>query len=637
MTLANLPAASRCDVSTMEWLEADVRAKSNPRMRLFDLAPLPLAARVGSVRGSLAGNSVTVGVRPTAPAVAFKSIESLQIGDHVWAHDFRSNRSLPCKVTRVYRRTGKPTMNVTIVCEDRDGVQPIRSIRCTPDHPFWVVNTGWTPASQLVPGDGLATRTGDSVRVESIAPASDLDVFNIEVAGHNNYFVSSVGVLVHNESSLASARPFGIQCDRMPSEAVAAPRDIVAEMLLTSQFNANNDVSLKVPDRADGARPTSIATIKGVPYGCDNNTPQATRRYLENVLSGRNYDSVGELHADARAWERWSTAERCLMEHTERALRDPDSPEFRQSAHMVHVVREIWNAVELRVSADPTLDDGTLRRALAQAIQDPDSAGPTSAVSADGWSTSREGAALSAYDMIIQRREGPFSPAQDAFGAELLTTAGLLWTKYDASSHVQEFLEFRRAQRVDAVRTDAQGRRTHSLGTEAGMSLGNDPGVHALRANGLNIASGTSGTSSDAGLLLLWAYERLGTGLHATGLSAESATSATKNLLLYYFRKQVVAEGMSKQFNAMGNARRNAGLPPMSVQRENVAVHTYGEISLGYELTLQQTSSKDAAAVARCVKAAAKELEDHRPLHDGAHVPGSYGWWAELQEAIAVK
>jgi hypothetical protein len=612
-----------------------VRAKSNPRTPPFDLASLAFAVRDTNSPRSRPGCAANTAVRPTAPPLARKAIESIQIGDRVWAHDIQSNRSVPCKVTRLYRRTDRPTTKLTMVCEDRIGTRKTDSVRCTPDHPFWVRHAGWTPASRLMPGDELATRAGGSARVESVKPAGDSDVFNFEVAGHHNYFVSSAGVLVHNESSLPVAGPFEIQSAGISPAAAVAPRDVVAEMLLASQFTANNDVSFKVPDRADGARPTSIATIKGVPYVCDSRTPQTTRRYLENVISGRNYADEAELHADADAWERCSPAEQRLIEHTERALQDPDSPEFRQSAHMAHVARLILSVVRLGTSADSTLNDTTLRIGLAQGIHDPESAGPTSAVGTDRWSTSRDPAALAAYDMIIHRREGPWPLEQSAFGVELLTTAGLLWTKYDTSSHLQDFLEFRRTHRVDAVRTDIEGRRTHSLGTEAGMSLGNDPGVQELRARHLSIASGTSGTSSDAALLLLWAHERFGTELHAPGLSAESATLATKNLLLYFFRKQVVADGMSKQFNATGNARRNAGLPPMSVQRENVAVHTYGEISLGYELTLQRTNIQHAAAVARCAEKAAIELARVWPLHEGAHAPGSYAWWAELQEAIA--
>jgi hypothetical protein len=77
------------------------------------------------------------------------------------------------------------------------------SLRCTPNHRFWVVQRGWVPASRLVEGDRLETLAGDHRLVEHVvagAQADPVPTYELRVPIADSYFVlaGSVAVRVHN-------------------------------------------------------------------------------------------------------------------------------------------------------------------------------------------------------------------------------------------------------------------------------------------------------------------------------------------------------------------------------------------------------------------------------------------------------
>jgi hypothetical protein len=81
---------------------------------------------------------------------------------------------------------------------------PSGSIQTTPEHPFWVIGKDWSAAIDLQPGDLLFTRDRTSVTVVSVVfDGSPKRVYNFEVQGTHNYFVSSADggpmVNVHNQ------------------------------------------------------------------------------------------------------------------------------------------------------------------------------------------------------------------------------------------------------------------------------------------------------------------------------------------------------------------------------------------------------------------------------------------------------
>jgi Pretoxin HINT domain len=83
-------------------------------------------------------------------------------------------------------------------------------IRVTGNHPFWVVNRGWTRADRLVAGDLVLSHTGEIVPVTDIFDNGEIEpVFNLEVADHHTYFVATLdgkhSALVHNAYNVSAA------------------------------------------------------------------------------------------------------------------------------------------------------------------------------------------------------------------------------------------------------------------------------------------------------------------------------------------------------------------------------------------------------------------------------------------------
>ena len=71
----------------------------------------------------------------------------------------------------------------------------------TPTHPFYSPVKGWTDAAQLRAGDILVLVNGEYVVVEKVQHEileSPINVYNFQVAGDHTYYVSNIGVLVHN-------------------------------------------------------------------------------------------------------------------------------------------------------------------------------------------------------------------------------------------------------------------------------------------------------------------------------------------------------------------------------------------------------------------------------------------------------
>ena len=75
-------------------------------------------------------------------------------------------------------------------------------IDTTEKHPFWVIGKGWVKAGDLKAGNKVSLKTGEIGNVDSVE-IEELDkpvkVYNFEVEDWHTYFVSDIGVLVHNK------------------------------------------------------------------------------------------------------------------------------------------------------------------------------------------------------------------------------------------------------------------------------------------------------------------------------------------------------------------------------------------------------------------------------------------------------
>jgi hypothetical protein len=79
-------------------------------------------------------------------------------------------------------------------------------ISTTDDHPFWVQDKGWVKAKDLQTGDALQNDKEETITVNHIEHREiNVKVYNFEVEGFHTYFVSDLGILVHN---ICKLQPF---------------------------------------------------------------------------------------------------------------------------------------------------------------------------------------------------------------------------------------------------------------------------------------------------------------------------------------------------------------------------------------------------------------------------------------------
>jgi hypothetical protein len=143
---------------------------------------------------SAAGGACFVGGTMVQTATGAKRIEDVVAGDEVISEDIE--RGAPD--TRVRRQVTRTFVH------DAPAVLDIRVgntvITGTPEHPFWVVGHGWRPAGELQPGSTLLTADGRELRVASVRRREgSFKVYNLEVSDAHTYYVSPLGILVHNE------------------------------------------------------------------------------------------------------------------------------------------------------------------------------------------------------------------------------------------------------------------------------------------------------------------------------------------------------------------------------------------------------------------------------------------------------
>ena len=116
--------------------------------------------------------------------IGYREIERITTDDYVASRDEnRPDGQVEWKqVQEIFVRTGR-IINLNIKGQ---------VIRTTPEHPFFVENRGWTPASELNAGDWLLGQGNETSCVLSIADTDDYGVvYNLSVADWHTYFVGN--------------------------------------------------------------------------------------------------------------------------------------------------------------------------------------------------------------------------------------------------------------------------------------------------------------------------------------------------------------------------------------------------------------------------------------------------------------
>lgn len=149
---------------------------------------LPLVASLGCFVTSC----FVRGTRVSTPR-GDRPIEDLRTGDEV--HAWNGREIVVRKITGLHHSLAREVREIVVDGARRSGV--------TLEHPYWVIDRGWTRVRDLAPNDRVLLKDGREARIESIHAIEhavpDIEVFNITVEEpESNYFADDI--LVHNKS-----------------------------------------------------------------------------------------------------------------------------------------------------------------------------------------------------------------------------------------------------------------------------------------------------------------------------------------------------------------------------------------------------------------------------------------------------
>ena len=146
----------------------------------------------GAIQGGINSPYCFVAGTTVLTAAGAAAIETIEVGDYVWAWDEYSGNVALKQVVETYVNETDELVHVFVNGEE---------IVTTPAHPFYSPVKGWTDAVHLRAGDILVLVNGEYVVVEKVQHellGSPVKVYNFQVEDYHTYYVSESGVLVHN-------------------------------------------------------------------------------------------------------------------------------------------------------------------------------------------------------------------------------------------------------------------------------------------------------------------------------------------------------------------------------------------------------------------------------------------------------
>ena len=170
------------------------------------LAYVPFAGAIKGIKGLLGANSAIKKGAEGAVTKAgncfvagteilttdgVKNIEDIQVGDFVISDDPTTPGGIEGRrVLETFVRETDALYDLYV-----DG----EVISTTGEHPFWVPDKGWVEAKDLVVGSLLQTEDGRFIDVDGIEKREGkFEVYNFRVEDFHTYFVSDLGILLHN-------------------------------------------------------------------------------------------------------------------------------------------------------------------------------------------------------------------------------------------------------------------------------------------------------------------------------------------------------------------------------------------------------------------------------------------------------
>ncbi|WP_254457044.1 polymorphic toxin-type HINT domain-containing protein [Brevibacillus sp. HB2.2] len=122
-----------------------------------------------------------------------KNIEDIEVGDKVLSKNEETGEVAYKKVTATFNHETDEIYQIHV------GGQMIES---TFNHPFYVKDKGWTFVKDLKVGDLLVQSDGNTLKIDSIELLhKQVTVYNMTVDEFHTYFVSDLGIWVHNTNN----------------------------------------------------------------------------------------------------------------------------------------------------------------------------------------------------------------------------------------------------------------------------------------------------------------------------------------------------------------------------------------------------------------------------------------------------
>jgi hypothetical protein len=121
-----------------------------------------------------------------------KPIEDIEVGDLVYSENPETGETELKPVVNLFRNEKTDLVHIQVNGQE---------ITTTNEHPFYVIEKGWVFAKDLRAGDKLVLLSGEIVIVEFVQHEileSPVTTYNFEVKDFHTYYVSELGVLVHN-------------------------------------------------------------------------------------------------------------------------------------------------------------------------------------------------------------------------------------------------------------------------------------------------------------------------------------------------------------------------------------------------------------------------------------------------------
>lgn len=189
-----------------------------------------------------------------------KPIEEIKVGDRVWAWDEETGEVALKPVLETYVNETDELIHVFVNGEE---------IISTPGHPFYSPVKGWTDAVHLRAGDILVLVNGEYVVVEKVQHElleAPINVYNFNVKGFHTYYVSGVGVLVHNSCAHQSSSWRSTKRSYWKQQAELGGNDTWYEL---TEENLNLMSQGKAPIGWDGER-VVLHHVEGIAKNMDD-------------------------------------------------------------------------------------------------------------------------------------------------------------------------------------------------------------------------------------------------------------------------------------------------------------------------------------------------------------------------------